>query len=113
MERTMMAIEISVQCADVANVPADLLLLKHAQAFYGADQAVTARLIERGVCREADIAPEDGEHVLFDTGGAIAAARTLFLGTPRLRDFRYRQMTQFAWRAIQVIGENRLPVRTL
>ncbi|OAI48259.1 hypothetical protein AYO44_07455 [Planctomycetaceae bacterium SCGC AG-212-F19] len=108
-----MPIEISVQCADVANVPADLLLLKHAQHFYGADQTVAARLTERGICNEGDIAPAKGSHVLLETSGAIAAKRTLFLGTPRLRDFRYQEMTQFARRAINIIGENRLPVRTL
>jgi hypothetical protein len=108
-----MPIEISVQCADVANVASDLLLLKHARNLYGADQAIAARLIERGVCKEADIAPAKGEHLLLETGGAVAAARTMFLGTPRLRDFRYREMTQFARQAINVIAEHRLPVRTL
>jgi hypothetical protein len=113
MEREVIPIEISVQCADVANVPADLLLLKHAQHFYGADQAIAARLAERGICRESDIAPANGESVLLDTSGALAPLRTLFLGTPRLRDFRYREMTQFARRAIKMIGDNQLPIRTL
>jgi hypothetical protein len=113
MEGEVMPIEISVECADVAGIPADLLLLKYAQNFYGADQAVAARLAERGICREADIAPAAGKHVLLDSGGAIAAERTLFLGVPRLREFRYREMTQFARRAIEIIHQDRLPVRTL
>ena len=108
-----MPIEISVQCADVANVPADLLLLKHARGFHGADEAVAVRLCDRGVCSESDISPVIDQHVLVDTRGAIAATRVLFLGTPRLRDFRYREMTQFARRAVKIIDENRLPVRTL
>ncbi|MCA9130202.1 MAG: hypothetical protein KDB22_24110 [Planctomycetales bacterium] len=108
-----MPIEISVQCADVANVPADLLLLKHSQNFYGADQAIAARLTERGLCWELDISPATGEHVLIESGAAIAASQTLFIGTPRLREFRYREMKQFARRAIELIGENRLPVSTL
>jgi hypothetical protein len=108
-----MSIEISVQCADVANVPSDLLLLKHAQGFYGADEAVAVRLSEHGVCAESDISPASGSHVLVETGGAIAPARTLFLGTPRLSEFRYREMTQFARRAIKIVGDNRLPIRTL
>jgi hypothetical protein len=108
-----MPIKISVQCADVAKVPADVLLLKHAQNFHGADQAVAISLIEKGVCRDSDLAPAPGEHVWHDTNGAIAAARTLFLGTPRLREFRYREMTQFARQAIELIGAHRPPVRTL
>jgi hypothetical protein len=113
MEREVTPMEISVQCADVANVPADLLLLKYAQNLFGADQAVAARLAERGVCRESDIAPDNGEHFLIESRGAIAATRILFLGTPRLLAFRYREMTKFARRAIKLISENRLPVRTL
>jgi hypothetical protein len=108
-----MPIEISVQCADVASVPSDLLVLKHAQNFYGADQSVAARLLAHGVCREEEISPADGEHVLLETGEAIAAERTLFLGTPRLRAFRYREMTQFARRAVESIARERLPVQTL
>lgn len=108
-----MPIEIAVQCADVTDVPSDLLLLKHAQRFYGADLAVASRLAERGICRESEISPATGEHVLLDTGAAIAAARTLFLGTPWLREFRYPEMRKFARRAIELIGEKRLPVRTL
>jgi hypothetical protein len=113
MERYVMPIEISVQCADVANVASDLLLLKHARRFYGADEAVAARLTEHGVCQAADIAPPDGAHVLLETSGAIAALRTLFLGTSWLHNFRYREMTQFARRAIKIIAENRLPLRSL
>jgi hypothetical protein len=113
MGRKVMSIEIAVQCADIVNVVSDLLLLKHARNFYGADQAVAARLTERGVCQESNISPAIGEHVLLDTSAGIAATRTLFMGTPKLREFRYREMKQFARRAIELIAEARLPVRTL
>jgi hypothetical protein len=90
-----------------------MLLLKHAQGFHGADQAIAVRLAERGVCRESDISPADGQYVLLDTGAAIAATRTLFMGTPRLREFGYRQMKHFARCAIETISKKRLPIRTL
>lgn len=109
----MTPIEISVQCADVAAVASDLLLLKHAQNLYGADQAIAARLEQRGICQESDISPAEGEYMLFETGTAIAAKRTLFLGVPRLRGFGYKQMNQFARRAIELIGQRNLPVCTL
>ncbi|HZZ79331.1 MAG TPA: hypothetical protein VFE62_12485 [Gemmataceae bacterium] len=108
-----MPIEIQVQCGDVVSVPSDLLLLKHAQGFYGADEAVALRLVENCVCKESEISPEKGAHALVDSGKAIAPKRTLFLGTPTLGNFRYREMTQFARRAIQVMADNRLPVRTM
>jgi hypothetical protein len=105
--------EIAVQCADIASVPADLLLLKYAQNLYGADQSIAARLAERGICHESDIVPKVGECFLIETGEAIAPRWTMFVGTQKLRSFRYREMTQFARRAIKLIGERRLPVRTL
>src|ERR1700722_7646251 len=108
-----MPIEVSVQCADVTNVPADLLLLKHAQGFYGADESVATRLTQRGLCSVSDISPADGEHRLVDSSGAIAAKKILFLGTADLREFRYREMKQFAQRAIEVVGAARLTVQTL
>ena len=69
---------------------------------------MAARLTERGVCREPDIiAGRRASTCSCRRRRGIAAKRTLFLGTPRLREFRYREMTQFARRAIEVIGESR------
>lgn len=108
-----MALQITVQRNDVTDVPSDLLVLKHAQGFYGADELVAFRLAQHGVCQEADISPAIGEQALVSANGAVAADRVLFLGTPRLREFRYKEMRLFARRAIEVIGEQRLPVRVL
>src|SRR5205823_886991 len=98
---------------DVTEVPSDLLLLKHAGSFYGADESVAVRLMQRKVCREDDISPADGEVVLLDAKDALAPKRVLFLGTPRLGKFRYNEMRQFARRAIETITERQVPVRTL
>ncbi len=108
-----MSIQICVQCADIANVAADVMLLKHAGSFYGADQSVVARLTERDLCRESDISPAEGAFVLLDTGKVLAASRVLFVGTPDLYHFGYREMTRFARRAIEVMAGREIPVRTL
>lgn len=108
-----MKLHVSVIHDDITGVAADLLLLKHAQAFYGADEAVARRLTQQGVCREEQLTPDDGQAVLLETDGAIAAARVLFLGTPRLGKFRYREMQLFARRAMETIARRRVPVKTL
>lgn len=108
-----MVLHISVVQEDIARVSADLLLLKHAQSFYGADQAVAIRLMEQRACAESEIAPPDGSSALVESCGAVAAARVLFLGVPRLSGFRYPEMRQFARRAIEFIADRKLPVRTL
>lgn len=108
-----MAVQVSLRNSDVADVESDLLLLKHARGFHGADQQVAARLIQQGVGTEASLAPGTGESVLVESHQAVKAKRVLFLGTPRLAEFRYAQMRRFARRAIELIGEHRLPIRVL
>ncbi len=108
-----MAPRVSVVNDDVTRIEADVLLLKFAQHFYGADEAVALRLIQNGVCRENDISPGPGEARLLETRGAIAARQVLFLGTPRLANFRYSQMQQFARRAIETLARQKTSPRTL
>ena len=108
-----MAVELSVVREDVTAVAADVLLLKHAQTHYGADAVVVDRLTRSGRLSEADLSPDDGSHVLVPSAGEIAAAHVLFVGVPWLRQFRYREMRQFARRAIQALAESGRPVQTL
>jgi hypothetical protein len=106
-------VELTVVRDDVTAVAADVLLLKYAQAHHGADAVVADRLTGHGRLSEADLSPAEGSHVLVPSAGGIAAAHVLFVGVPRLRQLRYREMRQFARRAIQVLAESRLPVQTL
>src|SRR6476646_5353222 len=108
-----MSVEIAIERGDVTEVASDVLLLKYARSFHGADEKVALRLMQHGVCKEAVISPEPGEFALVETKGAIASKRTLFLGTPRLSGFRYKEMRQFAQRGIELITKKELPVHTL
>jgi len=108
-----MVLKVAIVKDDVTRVAADVLLLKHAQGFYGADEAVALRLVQYGIGSERDIAPGEGEHRLVETHDALPARRVLFLGTPPLRKFSYREMRQFARRAIEVLSREAAPVRTL
>lgn len=108
-----MAPQVSVVREEVTSVSADVILLKFAQRLYGADEAVALRLFQHGVCREHDLTPGEEEHRLLETRGAIAAQRALFLGTPRLGGFRYREMRQFARRAIEILARQHSKIKTL
>jgi hypothetical protein len=108
-----MSLQVSVVRDDITLVPADVVLLKHARGFYGADEAVALRLTQYDVCPADEISPPDGDFRLVETAGAIAAQQALFLGTPSLMRFSYREMRQFARRAIEVIAQQPKPVRTL
>ncbi len=102
-----MPAEYAVVPGDVFQLPADLLLLKYAQGFHGADAACAAALERRGVCAQDELRVAPGAVVVRDTGGAIAARQVMYIGTPTLSRFRYKEMREFAQRAIRAVA--RLP----
>jgi len=105
--------EFSVQLGDVLDVPSDLLLLKHAQHFFGADEAVARQLVSERLCSEADLRVKPGNFVIIDTQEAIAPKRVMFLGTPPLHDFTYDEMREFAQKAIEKLASLDLRINTL
>jgi hypothetical protein len=105
--------EFAVKEGDVVEVPSDLLLLKYAQAFHGADAAVASRLISAQLCTDAELRPPPGDFVVIETQGTIAPKRVLFLGTPPLRSFTYNEMEVFALRAVEKIVDLDLPAHVL
>ncbi len=106
-------VELSVIRGDVSEVDSDLLLLKYSQRFHGADESVILRLSKLGVASENDVDLDEGEFFKIDTGDAMNPARVMFLGTPSLRNFRYKEMRGFACRSIEVIEQEGWPVKTL
>jgi hypothetical protein len=108
-----MALQVSIEKSDVTSVETDVLLLKYAQRLYGADESVAIRLFQRGTCTEEELAPEPAQYRFWPTRGAIGARHALFLGTPRLQDFRYDEMGRFAARAIEILAREKTAVRSL
>lgn len=107
----MSALELSIEAGDVTEVAADALVLKHAQSFYGADEAVATRLVKAGLRYEA-LECHPGEHRLVETRGGVPAKVALFLGTVPLSSFGYHEIRLFAGRALQALSE-RSDVKTL
>src|SRR5262245_41446427 len=108
-----MSIQLRVELGDVATTPSDLLLLKYAQNFYGADEAIALRLTQGGKCTEQEISLGLAHFRCVNTDGVILAHRVLFLGVPPLRTFLYKEIRQFARRAIEIIAQLKLPVQTV
>ncbi|MFY0567665.1 hypothetical protein ACN28E_28090 [Archangium lansingense] len=103
------ALDVVLEAGDITATRADVVLLKHAQSFYGADQAVANRLEGVGVSM-ARLSVPVGSHAFVDTNGAIAAPLALFLGTVRLGHFGYHEIRQFADRALKAL-ESRPGIR--
>lgn len=100
--------KIEIVNKDIREVAADVVVLKYAQAFYGADSMVAAAL-SRPDLRE--LAPRSGEFALVPSEGRLVANHALFLGVVPLFRFDYTQIRSFAKRALSVIVE-KLPQAT-
>ena len=90
--------EIVIANADIARVPADLLVLKHADGFYGADDAVARAIgfsehIERGQAR-------------FCRTTRLTAPEVLFIGVGPLSDFRYERIQEFGAQTIKLARQH-------
>lgn len=105
--------EFLVELADVTEVASDLLLLKHAQAFHGADRAVASVLVAKELCQEGQLRVAPGAFEVVETCGAIASARVMFLGTAPLYSFGYDEMRQFAFRSVAAVKTLATPIRVL
>jgi hypothetical protein len=97
-------VEIAVVAADIMQRPCDLILLKHADGFYGVDSLISDRIgFRSGV--------QDGESV-FVRGRGIEAYEVLYLGVGALNEFRYREIRQFGNRILSLAAQ-RNGVRTV
>ncbi len=85
-------LDFEVANADVTEISADLLVLKYADGFHGADSVVA-----RAVSFSKHVAV--GEAVFLSSRN-IAAAEVLFLGVGPLTDFRYERIQEFGAAAI-------------
>jgi hypothetical protein len=98
--------DIRVVQGDVFEIPADVLVLKYAQALYGVDRLVVDQLEARGLKVRATLPKPDGVR-LEETKGGLAAKSVLFVGVVSLRTFGYEAIREFSRRAlISLAGAN-------
>ncbi|MBL8164319.1 MAG: toll/interleukin-1 receptor domain-containing protein [Anaerolineae bacterium] len=100
-------IRFSIEHGDISTFEADVAAFKYAGTFHGADRAVGARLVDVGVPVEAFV-PEKGAIDAYrytPTQGAVAAPHVLYVVTPILRHFGYKQIRQFAVRVLEALAE--------
>jgi hypothetical protein len=93
---------IIVKNEDVLETECDILVLKYAQRFYGADKAVATAL---GFSRRADEALSPGKYLRLPTNGRLPCKRVLFVGVPQLWDFGYAEIRQFPKDALAILAK--------
>ncbi|MGG5890111.1 hypothetical protein ACLF3G_23590 [Falsiroseomonas sp. HC035] len=82
--------KISIVYGDIFKMPVDILILKYADAFRGADLRAAEIL---GISNKISLSR--GEHRSFRSNERIAAPLICFVGVGRLGDFRYQQIREF------------------
>jgi hypothetical protein len=97
--------DIAVANISITEVPADLIVLKFANDFYGADQAVA-----KAIGFKEDVAPGEAK---FRSGPGIVAREAVFIGVGPLHGFRYEQIQAFGSTAIRLARTHRTPVEHL
>lgn len=92
--------EIIVVESNICSFDADVVILKHAQSFYGADALVAGALAN--VTDQKQLTPKPGKHSLIPTNFQLAASYVLFVGVVPLYEFDYTQIRAFSKRAIEI-----------
>ncbi len=100
------AAKITVRQGDILSTDCDVIALKYAQAFYGADKAVAGRLLEYGTAPES-LSPADGSHVLVRSKGAVQARDILFVGTPSMESFSYPDIRRLSAAVLRILKKER------
>lgn len=95
-------IEIGIEHGDITSFVADVIALKHAMGFFGADLDVARALSRPGQAIEEQM-PAPGRYVLLESRGAVRAPRVLFVGTAPLQRLRYPQIRELARRALEIV----------
>ena len=100
---------ITVVCGDITDFVCDVAVLKYAQAFYGADQAVASKVSNY----PQNIKPVPGAFIKIPTEGKIAARQVLFVGVPNLGDFDYEQIRVFSNASLKILTQQMPSARTV
>lgn len=87
---------LTIQQEDVMSYQADVLALKYAGTFYGADHAVANRLVQTGKAKDLNDLRVRSTVRIVDAEGVLAARQVMFVYAPRPREFSYDSVRKLA-----------------
>lgn len=86
--------------ADIAQFPCDVVVLKYAQHFYGADRFISKLLVDRMGIKLSKLQPDIGQYRVIDSEGHMGCKYVLFSGVQELWSFSYPEISDFSKSAI-------------
>ncbi len=122
-------VTFTIEQGDITTVDADVVVLKHAQGFLGADRVVAERIYDRRIepinedltdkefrqflktnqdrlgTLSAMLQPKEGEYGFMPTHDALKAPHALFVGLPHLRHIGYAHLRQLGLKALACTAE--------
>ena len=97
-------IEFAIRHGDITLFDADVVALKYALKFHGADREVAFALDQVGIALE-ELCPTVGDYSYVETHGGIRAQHALFVGVPSLSQFDYREIREFVVRVLNILSD--------
>jgi hypothetical protein len=96
-------IELAIEEGDVKTFTADVLALKYAQDFHGADRVVAKALTDAGFTLDM-LRGQPGKHHLVSTREAIQAPFALFIGVAPMYELSYQHIQAFARDVLSILA---------
>lgn len=95
---------------DAITYESDILVLKYAQRLYGLDRAIVSIFEQDGSSVQNNL-PMIGEYFVVDTPEDITPPKVIFIGTPRLRSFGYKEIREFGRIALSSLLKSNHPIK--
>ncbi len=96
-------VEFEIVQGDIRSFDADVVALKHAQAFFGADEAVANALSQAGEAKDS-LRVKPGAYRYVETRGSVRAHHALFVGVPSILEFGYQDISEFAASVLSILS---------
>ena len=97
-------ITFTIQEGDILTYKADVLALKFAQSFHGADAVVATRFVEAGKFPSLNqLRVKANSFKMWDSEGVVAANRVLFIATPPPKGFTYEAISEYAAKTLDIL----------
>jgi hypothetical protein len=96
--------EFAIEHGDITTFEADVLALKYAQSFFGADLTVATILARYGYEWEG-FQLEVDDYRLLDSKGSLGVKQVLFVGVPSLMKFLYKEIREFVGQVMIILSQ--------
>jgi hypothetical protein len=95
-------IEFSIEQGDITSFDSDVIAIKYAQDFYGADKKVKEALSKVGLSIDR---PEAGNYSYLETRDRILARRVLCVPVLSMQVLKYQDIQEFATKVLNILAD--------